>query len=215
MSETPMHPRLTIVAHPLVAHKLSLMRDKSASTATFRQLARELGLLLGYEVLRDLPLEVRETETPMGRACVPYIKGKKVVLVPILRAALGLVDGLLDLVPSARVGHIGIYREPETLTAVEYFLKLPEDVAERPVVIVSAVIASGNTAIAAISRLKERGAHGIKLVSLVAAPEGLETLARAFPDVPVFVAAVDDRLDERGYVIPGLGDAGDRMFGTR
>lgn len=210
-----MHPKLTVVDHPLVAHKLSLMREKDTSTARFRNLAREVGLLLGYEVLRDLPLEMRDVETPMGHASVPFIKGKKIVLVPILRAALGLVDGLLDLVPSARVGHIGIYREPETLTAIEYFMKLPEDVAERPVVVVSAVIASGNTAIAAISRLEERGARNIKLVSLVAAPEGLAALARAYPDVAVFTAAVDERLDERGYVIPGLGDAGDRMFGTK
>ena len=210
-----MHPKLTVVDHPLVAHKLSLMRDEDTSTGRFRNLARELGLLIGYEVLRDLPLEYREISTPMGKASMPFIKGKKVVLVPILRAALGLVDGLLDLVPSARVGHIGIYREPETLTAIEYFLNLPEDVAERPVVIVSAVIASGNTAIAAISRLTEHGAKNIKLVSLVSAPEGLDALARAFPGVPVFTAAVDERLDENGFVIPGLGDAGDRMFGTK
>ncbi len=210
-----MHPKLNVVDHPLVAHKLSLMREEETSTARFRNLARELGLLIGYEVLRDLPLEHREISSPMGKTSAPFIKGKKVVFVPILRAALGLVDGLLELVPSARVGHIGIYREPETLTAIEYFLKLPDDVAERPVVIVSAVIASGNSAIAAISRLAEHGAKNIKLVSLVAAPEGLEALARAFPHVPVFTAAVDERLDENGYVIPGLGDAGDRMFGTK
>jgi uracil phosphoribosyltransferase len=210
-----MHPKLTVVDHPLVAHKLSLMRDEETSTARFRNLARELGLLIGYEVLRDLPLEQRDITTPMGKATVPFIRGKKVVFVPILRAALGLVDGLLDLVPSARVGHIGIYREPETLTAIEYFLKLPDDVGERPVVVVSAVIASGNTAIAAISRLVEHGAKNIKLVSLVSAPEGLDALARAFPEVPVYTGAVDLRLDENGYVIPGLGDAGDRMFGTK
>lgn len=210
-----MHPKLTVVDHPLVRHKLSLMRDKDTSTARFRQLSREIGLLIGYEVMRDLPTELREIETPMVRAQAPFIKGKKVVFVPILRAALGLVDGLLDLVPSARVGHIGIYREPETLTAIEYFLKLPEDIAERPVVVVSAVLASGNTAIAAISRLEEHGARNIKLVSLVAAPEGLDAVTRAFPDVAVFTAAVDQRLDDRGYVIPGLGDAGDRMFGTK
>ena len=210
-----MHPKLNVVDHPLVAHKLSLMREQDTSTARFRALAKELGLLIGYEVLRDLPLEHRDIVTPVGPMSAPFIKGKKVVLVPILRAALGLVDGLLDLVPSARVGHIGIYREPETLTAVEYFLKLPDDVAERPVVVVSAVIASGNSAIAAISRLVEHGARNIKLVSLVAAPEGLEALAREYPDVPVYTAALDERLDERGYVVPGLGDAGDRMFGTK
>jgi uracil phosphoribosyltransferase len=215
MSKSSHHPQLTVIRHPLVAHKLSLMREKDASTARFRQVARELGLLLGYEVLHDLPIELREIETPMGPMQAPFIKGKKMVLVPILRAALGLVDGLLDLVPSARVGHIGIYREPETLTAVEYFLKLPEDIEERPVVVVSAVVASGNTAIAAISRLKEHGARDVKLVTLVAAPAGLEALAASYPDVPVYTAAVDERLDARGYVIPGLGDAGDRMFGTK
>lgn len=211
----PMHPKLTVVDHPLVAHKLSLMREKDTSTARFRNLAREIGLLLGYEVLRDLPTEMREIETPMVRTSARFIKGKKVVFVPILRAALGLVDGLLDLVPSARVGHVGIYREPETLTAVEYFFKVPDDVAERPVVVISTVLASGNTAIAAISRLHEHGARDIKLVSLIAAPEGLAALARAYPDVPVFTAAVDERLDDQGFVMPGLGDAGDRMFGTR
>ena len=210
-----MHPKLTVVDHPLVVHKLSLMRDKETSTARFRQLAREIGLLIGYEVMRDLPLEAREIETPMGRMDAPFIKGKKVVFVPILRAALGVVDGLLDLVPSARVGHIGIYREPETLTAIEYFLKLPEDIAERPVVVVSAVLASGNTAIAAISRLIERGARDIKLVALVASPEGLAAVGAAYPDVPVFTAAVDKAIDAQGYILPGLGDAGDRMFGTR
>lgn len=210
-----MHPRLTVVDHPLVAHKLSIMRDKETSSTNFRRLAREIGLLLGYEVLRDLPIERRVIETPLSTTSAPFIKGKKVVLVPILRAALGLCDGLLDLVPSARVGHIGIYREPETLTAVEYFLKLPDDVSERPVVVVSAVVASGNTAIAAISRLREHGARDIKLVSLIASPEGLDAVGRAFPDVPVYTAAVDERLDEHGYVVPGLGDAGDRMFGTR
>ncbi len=210
-----MHPHLTVIDHPLVAHKLSLMRDKETSTARFRNLSREIGLLIGYEVLRDLPTELREIDTPVVRTKATFIKGKKVVFVPILRAAMGVVEGLLDLVPSARVGHIGIYREPETLTAIEYFLKLPDDVADRPVVIVSAVLASGNTAIAAISRLRERGARDIKVVSLICAPEGLQAVGSAFPDVPVFTAAVDERLDEHGYIVPGLGDAGDRMYGTR
>lgn len=210
-----MHPHLTVIDHPLVAHKLSLMRDKETSTARFRNLSREIGLLLGYEVLRHLPTELREIETPLARTQSAFIKGKKVVFVPILRAAMGVVDGLLDLVPSARVGHIGIYREPETLTAIEYFLKLPDDVADRPVVIVSAVLASGNTAIAAISRLREHGARDIRLASLICAPEGLEAVGRAFPDVPVYTAAVDERLDDHGFIIPGLGDAGDRMYGTR
>jgi len=210
-----MPPNVTIIDHPLVAHKLSLMRDKDTSTASFRRLAREIGLLLGYEVLRDLPIELREIETPLGRTSAPFIKGKKLVLVPILRAALGVVDGLLDLVPAARVGHIGIYREPETLTAVEYFLKVPEDIADRKVIVVAALVATGNSAIAAIGRLQEHGARDIKLVSLVSAPEGLDAVARAFPEVPVLTGAVDKGIDERGFILPGLGDAGDRMFGTR
>ena len=206
---------VTVIDHPLVAHKLSLMRDRDTSTASFRRLAREIGLLLGYEVLRDLPTELREIETPMGPMSAPFLKGKKLVLVPILRAALGLVDGLLDLVPAARVGHIGIYREPETLTAVEYFFKVPDDVADRKVIVVSALLASGNSAIAAISRLQEHGARDIKLVSLLSSPEGLEAVTRACPDVRVITAAVDQGLDRNGYIVPGLGDAGDRMFGTR
>ncbi len=209
-----MHENVTIVDHPLVAHKLSIMRDKTTSSASFRRLAREIGLLIGYEVLRDLPTELRDIETPLAPMAAPFIKGKKLVFVPILRAALGLTDGLLELVPSARVGHIGIYREPETLTAVEYFFKLPEDVAERQVIVVAALLASGNSAIAAVSRVQEFGARDIKVVSLLSSQQGLDAVARAFPTVPIFTAAVDANLDDRGYVLPGIGDAGDRMFGT-
>ena len=210
-----MHPALKVIDHPLVAHKLSLMRDRTTSTAQFRTLAKEIGLLLGYELMRDLPIEIRDIETPIGPAAGCFIKGKKLVLVPILRAALGLVEGLQELVPAARIGHIGLYREPETMTAVEYFLKIPDDVAERPVIVVGAMLASGNSAIAAIGRLKERGATHIKFACLIAAPEGLAALAAAHPDVPVYTAAVDQGLDQDGYIVPGLGDAGDRMFGTK
>lgn len=209
-----MFRNVTVVDHPLVAHKLSIMRDKETSSASFRRLAREIGLLIGYEVLRDLPTELREIETPLATMKAPFIKGKKLVFVPILRGALGLTDGLLELVPSARVGHIGIYREPETLTAIEYFFKVPEDVSERQVVVVSTLLASGNTAIAAISRVKEHGCKDIKLVTLISTEVGLAAVTRAYPDVSIFTGAIDPTLDERGYVLPGIGDAGDRMFGT-
>jgi len=206
---------LVVIDHPLVAHKLSLMRDKSTPSAQFRTLLREVSLLLGYEVLRDLPTELRDIETPVGPAQAPFLKGKKLVLVPILRAGSGLLDGLLDLVPSARVGHIGLYRDPVTLAAVEYYCKLPDDIGERLTVVVDPMLATGNSAAAAVSRLKERGARDIRLVCLLAAPEGIAALARAHPEVRVFTAAVDARLDDHGYIVPGLGDAGDRMYGTK
>jgi uracil phosphoribosyltransferase len=206
---------VTVVDHPLIAHKLSIMRDKETSSANFRRLAREIALLLGYEVLRDLPTETRRIETPVGEMDAPFIKGKKLVFLPILRAGLGLVEGLLDLVPSARVGHIGIYREPETLTAVEYFLKVPEDITDRQVIVVDPLLATANSAIAALSRVSEMGVKDMKLVSLLSAAQGLEAVAAAFPDVPIYTAAVDKVLNEDGYIIPGLGDAGDRMFGTK
>jgi uracil phosphoribosyltransferase len=210
-----LHPTLTIVDHPLVAHKLSLMRDVATSSSKFRQLLHEISLLLGYEVLRDLPTELREIETPMGKTKAPFLVGKKLVFVPILRAGLGLLDGLLELVPAARVGHIGLYRDPATLGAVEYYLKMPEDISERLSVICDPMLATGNSAIAAVSRMKEQGAIDIKLVCLLAAPEGVRALADAHPDVPVFTAALDSHLNEHGYIVPGLGDAGDRMFGTK
>jgi uracil phosphoribosyltransferase len=204
-----------VVDHPLVAHKLSLMRDKATPTAQFRHLLRETSLLLGFEVLRDLPTELKDIETPVGPARVPFLKGKKLVLVPILRAGNGLLDGLLELVPSARVGHVGLYRDAATLAAVEYYCKLPEDIAERLAVIVDPMLATGNSAVVAVTRLKERGASNIRLVCLLAAPEGIAALGRAHPDVRVFTAAIDARLNEHGYIVPGLGDAGDRMYGTK
>ena len=211
----PGHPTLTVVDHPLVAHKLSHMRKTDTSSSAFRQLLHEISLLLGYEVLRDLPTELREITTPVGPTKAPFLVGKKLVFVPILRAGLGLLDGLLELVPSARVGHIGLYRDPETLGAIEYYLKLPEDIGERLAIICDPMLATGNSAIAAVSRLKEQGARDIKLVCLLAAPEGVDALANAHPDVPIFTASLDSHLNEHGYIVPGLGDAGDRMFGTK
>ena len=208
-------PDPIVIAHPLVAHKLSLMRDKRTSSAQFRALLREISLLLGYEVLRDLPIEDRQIETPIGPMQAPFLKGKKLVFVPILRAGTGLLDGLLDLVPSARVGHVGLYRDPTTLAAVEYYCKLPEDIAERLTIVVDPMLATGNSAIAAIDRLTRHGARGVRLLCLLAAPEGLAALAQAHPDVPVYTAAIDVRLNEHGYIVPGLGDAGDRMYGTK
>jgi uracil phosphoribosyltransferase len=206
---------LVVADHPLIAHKLSLMRDKATPSAQFRHLLREVSLLLGYELLRDLPTELRDIETPVGPARVPFLKGKKLTFVPILRAGSGLLDGLLDLVPSARVGHIGLYRDPATLEAVEYYCKVPEDIAERLAVVVDPMLATGHSAVAAITRLKERGARDIRLVCLLAAPEGIAALSRAHPEVRVFTAAVDARLNDHGYIVPGLGDAGDRMYGTK
>jgi uracil phosphoribosyltransferase len=206
---------LVVADHPLIAHKLSLMRDKDTPSAQFRHLLREVSLLLGYELLRDLPTELRDIETPVGPARVPFLKGKKLTFVPILRAGNGLLDGLLELVPSARVGHIGLYRDPATLQAVEYYCKLPADIAERLAVVVDPMLATGHSAVAAISRLKEHGAGDIRLACLLAAPEGVSELARAHSDVRVFTAAVDARLNDHGYIVPGLGDAGDRMYGTK
>ena len=206
---------LVIVDHPLIAHKLSLMRDKTTPSAQFRTLLREISLLLGYEVLRDLPTELRDIETPVGPARVPFLRGKKLVLVPILRAGSGLLDGLLELVPSARVGHVGLYRDPATLEAIEYYCKLPEDIGERLAIVVDPMLATGHSAVAAVGRLKLRGAREIRLVCLLAAPEGVAELERAHPEVQVFTAALDERLNDHGYIVPGLGDAGDRMYGTK
>jgi uracil phosphoribosyltransferase len=206
---------LTVVDHPLVQHKLSLMRDRNTSTAEFRRLLREISLLLAYEATRDLPLEAADIETPLERGSFPVISGKKLCLVSILRAGNGILDGMIDLLPSARVGHIGIYREPRTLQAVEYYLKLPEDLAERDVILVDPMLATGNSAVAAISRLVELKARSIKFVCLVAAPEGIDTVLGIFPEVAIVAAAVDRCLDAHGYILPGLGDAGDRLFGTK
>ena len=206
---------VTIVDHPLVRHKLSLMRRHDTSTSKFRGLMREISLLLGYEATRELALEDTEIETPLETARMPVLAGKKLCLVSILRAGNGILDGLLDLVPSARIGHIGIYREPRTLQAIEYYLKLPDDLPERDVILVDPMLATGNSAVAAISRLVELNARSIKFVCLVAAPEGIATVHRVFPQVAIVTAAVDRCLDEHGYILPGLGDAGDRLFGTK
>ena len=208
-------PDLRIVDHPLVQHKLSLMRAQDTPTGAFRQLMREVGLLLGYEATRDLPLEDTEIETPLETARLPVLAGKKLCLVSILRAGNGLLDGILELVPSARVGHIGLYREPRTLQAVEYYLKLPDDLPERDVILVDPMLATGNSAVAAISRLIELKARSVKFVCLVAAPEGVSHVHSVFPNVTIMAAALDRCLNEHGYILPGLGDAGDRLFGTR
>jgi len=210
-----MPPNLTLVHHPLVQHKLSLMRNRETSTGMFRQLMREVGLLLGYEATRDLPLGEVEIEIPLERARLPVLAGKKLCLVSVLRAGNGLLDGMLELVPSARVGHIGLYRDPTTLAAIEYYSKLPDDLPERDLILVDPMLATGNSAVAAIARLKERHARSIKFVCLVAAPEGVAQVSNAYPDVPILAAALDRCLNEHGYILPGLGDAGDRLFGTK
>lgn len=206
---------VTVVNHPLVQHKLTLMRDKNRSTTNFRQLLNEIGMLIAYEVTRDLPIELVEVETPLEKTMQPMIAGKKLVLAPILRAGMGFLDGMLTLVPSARVAHIGLYRDPETLTAVEYYFKAPSDVAERLVLVLDPMLATANSAIAAVDKLKERGVTDLRFVCLLAAPEGIEKFTKAHPDVPVWTAAIDSHLNDHGYIVPGLGDAGDRMYGTK
>ena len=206
---------LTIVDHPLVQHKLSVMRRKQTPTGHFRQLLREISTLLAYEVTRDLPLALEEIETPVAATRAPVLSGKKLCFVSILRAGNGILDGMLDLVPSARVGHIGLYRDPQTLAAVEYYYKVPEDLADRLVITVDPMLATGNSAIAAVGRIKEGGAQSIKFVCLLAAPEGVAAFNAAHPDVPIFAAQRDERLNEHGYIVPGIGDAGDRLYGTR
>jgi uracil phosphoribosyltransferase len=206
---------VTVVRHPLVQHKLTLLRDKSLSTKSFRELCHELGILMCYEVTRDLPLDMVNIETPIARMTAPRIAGKKLVFAPILRSGMALVEGMLELVPTARVAHIGLYRDPDTLVAVEYFFKAPVDVAERQVVVVAPVIATANTAVAAVDRLKERGARDIRYVCLITVPAALERLRGIHPDVPVWTAAIDDRLDDDAFIVPGFGDAGDRAYGTR
>jgi uracil phosphoribosyltransferase len=210
-----MPDNVTVVDHPLVLHKLSLMRDKHTPSAVFRQLVKEISLLLAYEVLRDLPMTTRHIETPMAEMEAPILKGKKLVIVSILRAGSGLLDGMLDLVPSARIGHVGLYRDPETLTAIEYYLKLPEDIADRHVIVVDPMLATGNSVSAALTRIKEHGATQLRFVCILAAPEGIKALTQSHPDVEIFTAAIDSHLNDHGYIIPGLGDAGDRMFGTK
>ncbi|MFN3726985.1 MAG: uracil phosphoribosyltransferase [Allosphingosinicella sp.] len=206
---------LTIVSHPLVQHKLTKLRDKDTPTSVFRALVREIATLLCYEVTRDLPTELARVETPITETQAPVIAGKKLVFAPVLRAGLQMAEGMLDLVPSARVAHIGLYRDPMSLEAVEYYFKTPEDCAERLVIIVDPMLATGHTGIAAVDRLKEAGVCDMRFVCMLAARPGVEALRAAHPDVPIWAAGMDDELNDHGYIVPGLGDAGDRMYGTR
>ncbi|CAH2599037.1 uracil phosphoribosyltransferase [Rhodovastum atsumiense] len=212
---TSAFPSVTVLDHPLVQHKLSLLRDRETSTNGFRRIAREMSLLMCYEVTRDLPLTMVEIETPLERMQAPQLLGKKLCFVPILRAGNGILDGMLDAVPVARVGHIGLYRDPQTLEPVEYYLKLPDDIQERLVIVVDPMLATGHSVAAAVARLKEAGAAQIRVVCLICAPEGLTTFTTEHPDVPVFTASIDRCLDDHGYIRPGLGDAGDRLYGTK
>jgi uracil phosphoribosyltransferase len=208
-------PNVTVLDHPLLRHKLTLLRDKTTTTAMFRQVAREISLLMAYEVTRDLPLEPIQIETPLEQMQAQRLAGKKLCLVSILRAGNGILEGMLDLVPSARVGHIGLYRDPATLQPVEYYLKLPNDITDRLVILVDPMLATGHSAAAAVARLKQAGVPAMKFVCLLAAPEGIATFTREHPDVPIFTGAIDRELDSHGYIRPGLGDAGDRFYGTR
>lgn len=210
-----MFPNLRIVDHPLVQHKLTLLRRKEELTGSFRQLLREISILLAYEATRDLPLTLQETETPLARMSSPVLAGKKLCLVSILRGGNGILDGMLEILPSARVGHIGLYRDPGTFVPVEYYSKLPEDIAERRAIVLNPLLATGQTASAAVQKLKDHGVAGISFICIVAAPEGMQTFSEAHPDVPVFAAALDQRLDAQGFIVPGLGDAGDRLYGTK
>jgi uracil phosphoribosyltransferase len=204
-----------VVDHPLVQHKLTLLREQDRSTKSFRELLKEIGMLLCYEVTRDLPLTKVEVHTPLATMMAPRLAGKKLVFAPILRSGLTFAEGMLDLVPAARVAHIGLYREPETFAAVEYFFKAPADIAERLVIVVAPVLATGNTAVAAVDRLKERGAKDLRLVTLICAPPGIERMRALHPDVPIWTAAIDEGLDDHAFILPGLGDAGDRAYGTK
>jgi uracil phosphoribosyltransferase len=206
---------VTVVDHPLIQHKLTIMRDKETSIAGFRRLLREIAHLMCYEVTRDLELEMIPIETPMSQMQSPTIKGKKLVFASILRAGNGLLDGMLDLVPAARVAHIGIYRDHETLQPVEYYFKAPSNLEDRLIIVVDPMLATANSSIAAIDNLKKRGANNLRFLCLLAAPEGIEKFSRAHPDVPIYTAAIDSHLNEKGYIVPGLGDAGDRMYGTK
>ncbi|MDM0013200.1 uracil phosphoribosyltransferase [Variovorax sp. J22P168] len=204
-----------LVDHPLVQHKLTLMRRKEASTNSFRRLLNEISMLMAYEVTRDMPMQDIEIETPLETMQAKVIDGKKLVLVSILRAGTGILDGMLSVVPGARVGHIGLYRDPKTLTAVEYYFKMPSDMEDRDCIVVDPMLATGNSAVAAVERLKELNPKSIKFVCLLTCPEGVKTMQDAHPDVPIYTAAIDRELSSHGYILPGLGDAGDRIFGTK
>ena len=206
---------VTVITHPLVQHKLTLMRRKDASTSSFRTLLNELSMLMAYEVTRDMPVQLVDIDTPLEAMQAPMIDGKKLVFVSILRAGNGILEGMLSVVPGARVGHIGLYRDPQTLQAVEYYFKMPQDMQARDVLVVDPMLATGNSAAAAISRLKQLKPRSIKFVCLLTCPEGIAALQKAHPDVPIFTAAIDRQLNEHGYILPGLGDAGDRIFGTQ
>ncbi|EHJ07160.1 uracil phosphoribosyltransferase [Staphylococcus simiae] len=207
--------KVHVFDHPLIQHKLSYIRDVNTGTKEFRELVDEVGMLMAYEVTRDLELQDVDIETPVTKMTAKRLAGKKLAIVPILRAGLGMTDGILSLVPAARVGHIGLYRDPETLKAVEYFVKLPQDISERQIIVVDPMLATGASAIEAISSLKKRGAKNIRFMCLIAAPEGVEKMQQAHPDVNIYIAALDDKLNEKAYITPGLGDAGDRLFGTK
>ncbi|MEJ1969939.1 MAG: uracil phosphoribosyltransferase [Rhizomicrobium sp.] len=206
---------VVVVNHPLIQHKLTLMRDKHRSTKNFRELLNEIGMLICYEITRDLPIEFVDIETPVAAMKAPALAGKKLVFAPILRAGTGFLDGMLNLVPSARVAHIGLYRDPKTLQSVEYYFKAPEDIAQRLVIVMDPMLATGNSVSAAVARLKEHGARNIRLMTLLCAPEGIANFQANHPDVQIWTAAIDSHLNDHGYIIPGLGDAGDRMFGTK
>ena len=210
-----MRDHLTIVSHPLVQHKLTLMRDKDTSTASFRRLLREISLLLAYEITRNLPMTTKRIETPMEPMDAPILEGKKLALISILRAGNGLMDGILELIPAARVGFVGLYRDPETLQPVQYYCKVPDALESRMTIVVDPMLATGNSSVAAIDLLKAQGATNLRFLCLLAAPEGVARMKAAHPDVPVVTAALDSHLNDHGYIIPGLGDAGDRMFGTK
>lgn len=207
--------KFQVIDHPLIQHKLTMIREKNCGTKVFREVVNEIAMLMAYEVSRDMPLEDVVIETPMGKSTQKTLSGKKVAIIPILRAGIGMVDGILELIPAAKVGHVGLYRDEETLQPHEYFVKLPEDIASRQLFVVDPMLATGGSAIMAIDSLKERGASNIKFVCLVAVPEGVKALQEAHPDVDIYTAALDERLNEDGYIVPGLGDASDRLFGTK
>ncbi len=207
--------KVVILDHPLIKHKLTFIRDKNTGSKEFRELVTEVAMLMGYEVTRDFPLEEIEIETPLAKTKSQIISGKKVGIIPILRAGLGMVDGLLRLIPTAKVGHIGLYRDPETFLPVEYYCKLPPDIEDRELIVVDPMLATGGSAVAAIDFLKEKGARNIRLVCLVAAPEGVKAVQTAHDDVDIYIASLDEKLNDHAYILPGLGDAGDRLFGTK